>query len=83
MNFGLPIVGSNFGHINAIIQKHQCGIPVDPENPQEIADALVKLTEDEKLYQQFSTNGQKAAWQFYRWELMENKLISIYKNLMA
>ncbi|HPE56727.1 MAG TPA: glycosyltransferase family 4 protein [Bacteroidales bacterium] len=83
MNFGLPIVGSNFGHINAIIQKHQCGISVDPENPQEIADALVKLIEDEKLYRQFSINGQKAAQQFYRWELMENKLISIYKNLMA
>ena len=82
MNFGLPIVGSNFGHINNIIEKHNCGISVDPENPEEIADALVDLLNDSREYQQMSENGKAAVLEYYRWELMEEKLKHIYSDLL-
>lgn len=83
MNFGLPIVGSNFGHIQNIIQKHQCGLPVDPENPEEIAEALMKLCTDDKLYSRLAENGRSAAFSNYRWDLMEERLTKLYNKLLA
>ena len=82
MNFGLPIVGSNFGHINKIIKNDQVGIAVNPENPNEIAEALNNLLFDEKLYKTLSENGKEAVQKKYRWEYMEEKLVSIYSALL-
>ncbi len=83
MNMGLPIVGSNFGHISEIIQKHHCGIVVDPESPDEIAAALVKLLSEDEVYRQLSQNGRQAAEKHFKWELMEKKLTGIYQKLIS
>jgi glycosyltransferase involved in cell wall biosynthesis len=83
MNFGLPIIGSNFGHIRNIIDKHQCGITVDPESPEEIAAGLIKLSTDAVFYKTCSEQGRQAAGTLYRWEQMEHKLIDIYENLTS
>ncbi len=83
MNFGLPIVGSNSGHISRIIENDQVGIAIDPENPEEISEALYRLISDEKLYNTFSKNGWDAAQKKYRWEFMEEKLASIYSKLFS
>ena len=83
MNFGLPIVGSNFGHIKKIIQRHQCGIEVDPEDPEEIAGELLNLLSDEAKYSRMSRNGTRAAMDNYRWDIMEKKLINIYQTLLS
>lgn len=82
MNFGLPIVGSNFGHIHKIIENDHVGIAINPENPEEIAAALNKLLTDEKLYNTFSKNGMDAVQKKYRWEYMEEKLVSLYTGIL-
>jgi glycosyltransferase involved in cell wall biosynthesis len=82
MNFGLPIVGSNFGHIHKIIENDQVGIAINPENPEEIAEALNNLLSDEKLYNTFSKNGMDAVQKKYRWEYMEEKLVSLYTGIL-
>lgn len=82
LNFGLPIVGSYFGHIHTIIQKHNCGISVNPESPQEISDALLALLSDDNLYKKMSKNAKQAVVENYRWEKMETKLLDIYKELL-
>lgn len=82
MNFGLPIVGSNFGHIFNIIENDKVGISVNPEDPEAIAVAIYKLLSDEKLYNTYSKNGREVVQEKYRWELMEEKLISIYSGLL-
>jgi len=82
MNFGLPIVGSNFGHINNIINNDQVGIAINPENPDEIAEAIDNLLSDEKLYTSLSENGKTAVRKKYRWEYVEEKLLSIYTTLL-
>lgn len=81
MNFGLPIVGSNFGHIHDIIQKHQCGLSVDPEKPDEIAQAMIQLLTDNELYEKLSSNGKQAVKENYRWTRMGKKLIEVYQAM--
>ncbi len=81
MNFGLPILGSNFGHIARIIEEHKCGQTVNPLNPQEIADGLLELLSDKEAYERMSRNGAEAVAKHYRWERMEEKLVALYAEL--
>ncbi|MCD4664390.1 MAG: glycosyltransferase family 4 protein [Bacteroidales bacterium] len=83
MNFGLPIVGSNFGHINDYIKKDKVGIVVNPEDPKEIANALLKILNGPDLFDKCSKNGINAVDNKYRWEFMEKKLIRIYSDLLS
>jgi glycosyltransferase involved in cell wall biosynthesis len=81
MRFGLPIVGCNFGHISKFIEKHNCGLTVDPANPSEIARAVIKLLNNRALYDKMSRNGMEAVDRNYTWDIMEKKLVGLYKKL--
>jgi glycosyltransferase involved in cell wall biosynthesis len=80
MNFGLPIIGSNFGHISRYIEENNCGLIVDPESPAEIAYAMISLLKNKNRYTELSENGIKASEQ-YRWSTMEQKLLYLYNKL--
>jgi len=82
MNYGLPIVGSNFGHINNYIKDEDVGIVVNPEDPEEIANALNKLLDNRELYDSCSKKGINAVDKKYNWDLMEKKLVDIYNSLI-
>ncbi len=82
MAMGLPMIGSNFGHINDYILKDQVGLVVDPTNPQEIAEATSVLLNDHERYHEFRNNGIRAATQKYHWGLMEDILITKYDQLL-
>ncbi|MBN1339483.1 MAG: glycosyltransferase, partial [Bacteroidales bacterium] len=73
----------NFGHVNEYLSGDQAGITVNPESPEEIAAALLKLLDDKKLYNHLSNNGKQAADQKYRWEFMEEKLLKIFRELVT
>ena len=82
MAFGLPIIGSNFGHMKDYIQRDKCGIAVKPNDTESISRAIVKILKDEELYMKYSKNGRMAAKSKYRWELEFKKLIGYYKTAL-
>lgn len=82
MAFGLPIIGSNFGHIKKYIEDDKCGLTVNPDNPNEIAEVMVDLLKDSKKYSEFSKNGREITLQKYRWELELNRLIGFYNKAL-
>lgn len=82
MAMGLPIVGSNFGHISKIIKNERVGELIDPIKPDSIAEGVLSILLDENKYQKYSMNGQTAVSEKYNWGIMENKLIEIYTNLL-
>ncbi len=82
LNFGLPIIGSNFGHIGRYIQENKAGITVDPENESEIASAIITLLKNNEMYTELSSNAFKASLK-YKWSIMEEKLLGIYDQLLA
>jgi len=82
MAFGLPIVASNFGHINNYILKDNVGLTIDATSPKEIAKAVKILLQNKKLYNTFKNNGIDAVEKKYSWSLMEKKLFLIYDELL-
>ena len=82
MAFGLPIIGSDFGHMKGYIQKDSCGIAVTPNDTEAIAKAIVRMLKDEKLFTKYGQNGSHVAKSKYRWDLEFEKLLSYYKTAL-
>jgi len=78
MAFGLPIIGSNFGHIKNYIENENCGIVVDPMRADQIAKAMIELLSNPKKYKLYSENGRNATLKKYRWEMEFEKLLHYY-----
>lgn len=82
MAFGLPVIGSDFGHIEAFIREDQCGFSVPPFDTDAIAKAAIRILTDIDLYKSFSENGRKISCEKYRWDKEFEKLLSYYKNAL-
>ncbi len=81
MLFALPIVSSNFPGMSQTINKEKCGIAVDPVSPSDIANAIIYLIEHPEEAKKMGENGRKAVEEKYNWEIMEKRLLMVYKNL--
>jgi len=83
MSAGIPVVGSNYPLWKSIIEGNNCGICVDPEDPQQIANAIDRLVNDKTLAEQMGRNGIKAVNEKYNWSIEETKLFQLYEELLG
>lgn len=83
MAFGLPTIFSFKGIASSFITDSKSGLLVNPYSPDEIANAIVRLLLDEKLYKELSKNGKTAVAEKYNWKQEEQKLLLLYKKLTA
>ncbi|WNS74822.1 glycosyltransferase family 4 protein [Bacillus sp. DTU_2020_1000418_1_SI_GHA_SEK_038] len=83
MSAGIPVICSNFPKWKEIIEKHKCGICVDPNDSQAIADAINYFLTNPETAALLGKNGQKAIKAEYNWEAESRHLISIYEKLSA
>lgn len=81
MAAGIPVVASKFPNITEIVEESNCGILVDPADPQEVADAITYLMEHPKEAEEMGGNGRHAIEEKYNWENMEKRLLQIYAEL--
>jgi len=81
MNFGLPIVGSNFGPVCEYIIRDKTGLPSDPENPLNIYNTIIYLLKNTKLYTDIQNNSKDIVRKKYNWKIMEDELLRIFNNL--
>lgn len=82
MHIGLPQVISDFELYRSVVDKHQCGICVDPAKPVQIADAIETIITNSTLAKEMSANGLNNAPK-YCWEECFIKVKEIYNNLLS
>jgi len=83
MSSGIPVIASNFPFWREIVEGAECGICVDPLNPEEIAEAIQFIVEHPAEAEQMGKNGLKAVEKYYNWEFEEKKIIDFYEKLVA
>lgn len=83
MAAGVPVIASNFPLWKQIIEGNQCGLCVDPLNPQAIANAIDYLIAHPEEAEQMGRNGQKAVLDRYNWGIEEQKLLNFYESLIG
>jgi glycosyltransferase involved in cell wall biosynthesis len=76
------VIGSNFPGMAPIIEDAGCGLLVDPERADQIAEAVLRSLEDPALHERFSAQARDAARR-YCWENQVERLLAVYRDLSA
>ena len=74
-----PIILGVEGESQAIIEEGDCGLCIEPENAQALADAVVRLKDDAALAERLGKNGKRFVEKFYNRET----LAAVYLELLA
>lgn len=82
MSAGIPVIASDFPLWREIIVGSDCGLCVDPMNPQAVAEAIDTLVSDAAMAKRLGQNGKKAVAKIYNWSREEPKLVELYKELL-
>lgn len=77
---GLPFIASDFPFWRNLFA--DCAIFVDPENIDDISNAMNLLLTDGDLRNTLGNNGKKAVLEKYNWIKEESKLILLYNELL-
>ncbi len=77
---GLPVVVTRNGGPSEIIPVCENGILVDPLNPSEIKEALVKILTNEQLWKRFSNNGIINVQKNFSWESHVERYLHLVKE---
>jgi glycosyltransferase involved in cell wall biosynthesis len=81
MAVGIPVVCSDFPLWADIVSGADCGIALDPRDPQAIATAIKDLNDDPERARRLGENGQRAIAQRYNWEAELRKLEDLYRKI--
>ena len=81
MAAGVPVIASDFALWRQIIEGNQCGLCVDPLDPQAIAAAIDYLIANPTEAKQMGLNGQRSVRERFNWSIEEQKLLKLYQSL--
>jgi len=77
-NFEKPIISTQVGGLGEVIKNGETGFLVEKENPEKLAEAILKFYDEEKE-KEFSTNIRKEADKF-SWEKFVNGMLELINN---
>ncbi|MBS3807789.1 MAG: glycosyltransferase [Bacteroidales bacterium] len=80
MACGKPVVASKFGGIRNTITHEKNGMLINPEDPNEFAEGMLKILRDESYRDQLGNAANKLIVDHYSWEAMADKHIELYKQ---
>lgn len=82
MGMGLPIIVSHLPDWADMINKYQCGLVVDPNDPEDIARKIEVILSDPKGAWAMGQRGRKAVLDNYSWEIEGKRLVEAYHQLL-
>jgi glycosyltransferase involved in cell wall biosynthesis len=83
MSAALPVVASNFPLWRDIVERHGCGVCVDPADVDALTRALASLVDDEAAVARMGAAGRAAVQAEYHWPRAERELLGLYRRLLG
>ena len=78
MSHGKPVVASRLGGIVDAVENGQNGLLVPPDDPDTLADALLRVAEDRKLAESLGKAGRERAKRLFSWESIAERHLGLY-----
>ncbi len=79
---GKPVIGANIGATPDVIQENKDGLLVEFDDPQSIADKVVKLLKNKKLRKNLGEQGKMKVENYHSWRNIAIKTKNVYDNLI-
>lgn len=82
MSAGIPVVCSDFPLWREIVEKHGCGVCVNPFDADAVSQAIQKIVNNVEYASQMGRNGRNAVEKQYNWDSQAKALIVFYESLL-
>ena len=82
MSAELPVIASNFPLWRDIVERHGCGVCVDPADPVAIAAAIRSLVNAPDRVTTMGRRGREAVLSAFNWPQAERELLALYEALL-
>ena len=82
MYFGKPVVASRVGGIPEVVADQETGILVPPDNPEALADAIIKLAKNPELRASMGMKGKAAVQEKFDAEKIVGQHLQVYRDAM-
>jgi starch synthase len=74
-----PVVASRVGGIKEVVADGETGLLVEPNQPQELAAALRRLSESPDLVRHFRAAGRKRVEEHFGWDVIARRTVELYQ----
>lgn len=82
MALGLPVILTKSNYNEKVMAEYQFGICVNPEDVDEIANAIRYLLDNPEEARRMGENGRRAVEQEFNWGIEEKKLLKLYEKIL-
>ena len=82
MSCGLPVVANDIPGNRTVISSGFNGILVSPKSPKSLADAILKLLNDDNLRKEIGKAARTTVEENYSWDKITQKVIDCYQALL-
>jgi glycosyltransferase involved in cell wall biosynthesis len=76
LSCGKPVIYSGEGEAAELLQHNECGLVVEPENPQRLADAISRLAAEPSLQTRMGLAGRAFVEKEYSWSVIVTRWLS-------
>jgi glycosyltransferase involved in cell wall biosynthesis len=83
MAAGLPIIASDVPNQRRDLEESESGLLVTHDSPDEYAEAIIRLMNDQDTLDRFSRNGRSAFMTKFNWEIDKRRLLGFYETLLG
>lgn len=80
MACGVPVVASRSGVIPEILEDGRCGVLVERNDPDALADGILEVLDSPGLRNRLSQSGRRRVERFFTWEKTAGTLCSLYEE---
>ena len=83
MACGVPLVQPGRGAFTEIVESTGGGILVCPDDPQHLAEGILKIARDKKLAEELGANGFRGVREHYSAAYMADRLLEAYESVSS
>lgn len=80
-SFGKPVVATDAGDFPDLVEGADCGLVVPPEDPRELADAIVSVLEDDDRRRRMGERSAERAASL-SWDAIAEKHLDLYERVV-
>lgn len=83
MACGKPVVGTRVGGLGEVIDHEETGLLVEPDDPEGLAVAILRILKDDILAERLGTQARCKVEAEYDWARVARRTVGIYERLVG